>query len=529
MRTDRIPLTVGVTGHRAIRPQDVPALTAGVKGALTELGQRYPHCPLVMLTDLAEGASQLCARAALEMGIPLIVALPMERSDFEKDFQGQALETFRTLYDRAEQRFVAPAAEAVPDAPGRDFYYRQAGIYVATHCQVLLALWDGGPGTKTGCGTAEAVGFALHGSYHPVHSAPLFSSTAVIHLFTPRGEQTGEAAGTVHVLGEDETWRTLMDRTEEFNALAHRPDDDAGPLLPERQEEDPLLDRFEGVYQRADQLSLQYAGVYRRVLALLAVVSTLITAAFLLYDEANLHWMILVCGAALVLAFFLQRYAGRSSCHRRYLEYRVLAESLRAQACLRYAGVRREAVSLLPWSQQAETPWIAMAMTVLGVGEAPRHVHDIRACWAENQLIYHQNAQKKARVKLRGSGRVVGVALLVSIVLYVAALIFELLFGGVLPRFPAILSAENYRTLLKLVLGSISAATLFISNYYGKLSLSRGVEDHEKMAVFYGRIVDRLDRCGQDESLLLLLGREELIENGNWCSYQQDNTPDLSL
>ena len=83
--------------------------------------------------------------------------------------------------------------------------------------------------------------------------------------------------------------------------------------------------------------------------------------------------------------------------------------------------------------------------------------------------------------------------------------------------------------LLKLVLGSISAATLFISNYYGKLSLSRGVEDHEKMAVFYGRIVDRLDRCGQDESLLLLLGREELIENGNWCSYQQDNTPDLSL
>ena len=517
MQTDRIPLTVGVTGHRAIRPQDVPALTAGVKGALTELGQRYPHCPLVMLTDLAEGASQLCARVALEMGIPLIVALPMERSDFEKDFQGQALETFRTLYDRAEQRFVAPAAEAVPDAPDRDFYYRQQGIYVATHCHVLLALWDGGPGTPAACGTAEAVSFALERSYRPVLSAPLFSATAVIHLFTPRGERTGEAAGTVQLLGEDETWRTLMDRTGEFNALAHRPDDDAGPLLPERQAADPLLDRSAGVPQRADQLSLQYAGVYRRVLALLAVVSTLITAAFLLYDEANLHWMILVCGAALVLAFFLQRYAGRSSCHRRYLEYRVLAESLRAQACLRYAGVRREAVSLLPWSQQAETPWIAMAMTVLGVGEAPRQGHDIRACWAENQLIYHQNAQKKARVKLRGSGRVVGVALLVSIVLYVAALIFELLFGGVLPRFPAILSAENYRTLLKLVLGSISAATLFISNYYGKLSLSRSVEDHEKMAVFYGRIVDRLDRCGQDESLLLLLGREGRIENGNSC------------
>ena len=529
MRTDRIPLTVGVTGHRAIRPQDVPALMAGVKGALTELGQRYPHCPLVMLSDLAEGAGQLCAQVALEMGIPLIVALPMERSEFERDFEGQALETFRSLYEQGTERFVVPAAEAVPDAPDRNFLYRQQGIYVATHCHVLLALWDGGPGTPAACGTAEAVSFALERSYRPVLSAPLLSATAVIHLFTPRGERTGEAAGTVHVLGEDATWQTLMDRTEEFNALPDRADPASYPLLPSEREADPLLDRFEGIYQRADRLSLRYARTYRRVLALLAVVSTLITACFLLYDEANMHWLILVCGLALLCAFFLQRYAGRSSCHRRYLEYRVLAESLRAQACLRYAGVRREAISLLPWSQQAQTPWIAMAMIVLGVGEAPETGRDIRACWAEDQLRYHRSAQQKARAKLRGSQRVVGVALFISITLYMAALLFELVFGGLLFRCPTAMDAEGYRTLLKLVLGSISAATLFISNYYGKLSLTRGVEDHEKMAAFYQRISERLALCGQDESLLVLLAQEELIENGNWCSYQQDNAPDFSL
>ena len=38
-----------------------------------------------------------------------------------------------------------------------------------------------------------------------------------------------------------------------------------------------------------------------------------------------------------------------------------------------------------------------------------------------------------------------------------------------------------------------------------------------------------LTLCGQDENLLLLLVREELIENGNWCSYQRDNTPDVNL
>lgn len=528
MKTERIPLTIGVTGHRSIRPEDGPALLAGIKQALEQLRQRYPQSPLVMLNSLAEGADRLCAQAALELGIPLVAALPLPLPEYEQDFPGEALERFRALLSQAEQSFVAPAAEAVPDRPDRSFFYRQAGIYVSTHCHVLLALWDGGPG-KSGCGTAEAVDFALHRSYRPALSAPLFSATAVIHLFTPRGERTEHPAGTTAIFGDTDAWRTLMDRTEEFNGLVGKPDPDPAPLLPRDREADPLLDRMEQVYQQADRLSLQYARVYRRVLVMLAVVSTLLTACFLLYDEANMHWLILVCGLALLFAWMLQRYAKRSSCHRRYLEYRVLAESLRVQAFLRFAGVGREAVSLLPWSQQAETPWIAMAMTVLGVGEGPRRSHDIRACWAQDQLHYHKSARGKAWHKMKGSGRVVGVALFVSVALYLLALVFELLFGGLLSRFPAIPNAETYRTLLKLVLGSISAATLFISNYYGKLSLSRSVEDHEKMAVFYERICERLTLCGQDENLLLLLVREELIENGNWCSYQRDNTPDVNL
>ncbi len=529
MQTERIPLTVGVTGHRAIRPQDEAALAAGVKGELKRLRRKYPHSPLIMLSSLAEGADQLCAQAALEMGIPLIAVLPMEQREYEKDFTGAALEGLRSLCAQAEQAFVCPFAEAAPEAPGRDFFYRQAGIYVATHCHVLLALWDGAPGTDAGCGTAEAVEFALHQHYHPVLGAPLFSDAAVIHLLTPRSDDADQAAGTVQYLGDDDTWRTLMARTEEFNALTGTVGGAFPSLLPGDRAADGLLDRLERIYQLADRLSLRFAEVYRRILVLLAVVSTLITACFLLYDEAEMHFLILVCGLALALAWCLQRYAGRSSCHRRYLEYRVLAESLRVQAFLRYAGVSREAISLLPWSQQQETPWIAVAMTVLSVGDRPKETHDIRACWAEDQLRYHRSAKEKAVRKLLGSGRVVGAALLISILLYLSALVFELLFGGILPRRPAILDAESYRTWLKLVLGSISAATLFISNYYGKLSLSRGVEDHEKMAAFYERISRRMARCGQDESLLLLLAREELIENGNWCSYQRDNAPDFSL
>jgi len=83
--------------------------------------------------------------------------------------------------------------------------------------------------------------------------------------------------------------------------------------------------------------------------------------------------------------------------------------------------------------------------------------------------------------------------------------------------------------LLKVALGTLSTATIFIANYYGKQSLSRKRSDHGKMAAFYARISEMLAEYGQNEALLERLAREELIENGNWLSYQRDNTPDISL
>lgn len=39
----------------------------------------------------------------------------------------------------------------------------------------------------------------------------------------------------------------------------------------------------------------------------------------------------------------------------------------------------------------------------------------------------------------------------------------------------------------------------------------------------------RLKEHGQTEEQLTVLAREELMENGNWCTYQRDNAPDISL
>ena len=49
----RIPIIVGVTGHRTLRPEDAPLLRARVTEELEKLRDLCPNSPLYMLTSLA--------------------------------------------------------------------------------------------------------------------------------------------------------------------------------------------------------------------------------------------------------------------------------------------------------------------------------------------------------------------------------------------------------------------------------------------------------------------------------------------
>lgn len=524
---ERIPVVVGVTGHRNIQNADRDVLYNVVYRQLAALKTRCPHSPIVMLNSLAEGADQLCAEAAVALSIPLIAALPMARSEYERDFSEAALPRFRALCDAAAECFAVPATERAPELPDREFAYRQAGIYVATHAHILFALWDGEP-SASGCGTAETVRFVTDCAYRPTDSIPLHGVCTVMQIKTPRNGADTDA-GTVRFLGDASACSEILARTDEFNRLAEEHAAPAPSLLPKDREPDAQLDRMEALYTQADALSIRFAKQYRRILAALAIISTIITVSFLLYDEAELHWMILICGLMFLIAWMVQRRGKKIACHRRYLEYRTLAEGLRVQAFLRYAGSSLRVSDLLSWSERTEAGWIVAALQTTAVGAGRYGKHEIREPWVAQQQTYHARAAQKSRRSLLGSDRIVGTALWVSIALYLGVLVFELVWGGLLPFGAHVADADRWRILFKLLLGGISAATLFMSNYYGRLSLSRVASDHEKMERFYAAVSDRIDRYGQTDDLLMLLAREELIENGNWCSYQRDNSTDFSL
>ena len=529
MNAEKIPIVVGVTGHRDLSAADRDTLKTRVTETLKALMARCPHSEPVLLDSLAEGADLLCAEVAEALSIPLIAALPIPLCDYEADFSLEGRQALHAYAAAAQQCFVVPPTEQPSGTVDRDFSYRQASIYVATHCHMLLALWDGDESKKDGCGTAAAVHAALNGAYVPKEGIPIRSeqNLVVYHILTLRKAEI--ACGTVTIYGNQDAFDAILRETDELNRLCEEHPDPESALF-DAQTDDPILHRYNRLYGVADAGSMQNARRYRRVLAALALCGTLLTVSFLLYDEASLHGLILFTGLMLVLMLLCRRYAVRADCHRRYLDMRVLAESLRVQAFLRYAGSPAEAATMLPLIQQTETAWVLCAMCALSIGEPPSAAHPIRKSWVDAQRAYHERAAQKTQKKRDGSDRIVHAALIGSAVLYVAALVFELIWGGLkLHPGEPLETAEFWRSVLKILLGTLSAGTLFIAGYYGKQSLARKAADHARMACFYAKLEDHLSRQGQTEALLRHLAREELIENGNWYAYQSDNTPDISL
>lgn len=529
---NRIPLVVGVAGHIDIRPEDRETLRTAVREELENLLSRFPHTPVRMLSSLAAGADLLCADVAEETGIPLTAALPLDAEEYRKDFSQEDLEKLNHHLKRAEEVITVLPAETEPAEDNRDFRYRQAGIFVSEHCHMLVALWDGQEDNGGGCGTAAAVSFALQGAWAPVHGLPSRSetNTMVVHILAPRKGTPAEKAGEIYRLGDLPAWDEIMERTEEFNALAEVSSPEGMPLIPYGTEKDPAMEKLEAIYLAADALSLRFAKVYKQALASLALAGTVTTFAFLLYDNAELIPMILVCGAALLAAFFRCRQASRQACHRRFIEFRVLAETLRVQLFLRLAGSRLQVQQIMSRSQRKENAWILCAMCALNGTKPPEVQRDILEYWVKAQQDYHRQAGEKTLRRQVRNDRLLGIALRISVLLYLAVLVYEVLAGGLL--FQPLLKLqdpETGRTLLKIVLGTISAGSLFLANYYGKMSLHRVTDDHEGMEQLHKKTADQIIRWGQNDNILETLAREELTENGYWSSYQRDNAPELNL
>jgi hypothetical protein len=136
---------VGVCGH-----QQLGSARESVEGLLKSVVDGFA-APIAGVTSLAVGADQIFGEAVLHRGGSLHAVIPCR--GYESTLSGAGLDEYRRLLaaatDVAVLDFAKPSEEA----------FLAAGRWVAEHCDVLLAVWDGAPSRGLG-GTADIVAHA---------------------------------------------------------------------------------------------------------------------------------------------------------------------------------------------------------------------------------------------------------------------------------------------------------------------------------------------------------------------------------
>ena len=388
----RLALNVGITGHRAtLLPEGTAeALRPVVDRVFERLGDavRSLHSaskglfdaqsPILRLhTPLATGADQLAADSARMHGFRVRALLPFApivyRNDFEK---GREREEFSRQLDAADDFFALPC-----DRSDGDGAYVQVGKAVIAAADIMIAIWDGRAGNGPG-GTAHVVELALRGGVPVIHiqvdlvtgavtdarllggvdvidptSEPLHTPAAFLDLvrktLAPHSEF--ERRQIMQFYGETEklnNWRLeysfllallgvkpLPKRPWRQSSIAAdiRQDWSGVPASDPRGAREPLA----RAYGWANFLGIRYAQLFRSghvtnyFLSTLAVILALVGLLL-----PKLKILLVLAELTTIALLYLNTQAGRSGeWHRRWLQYRHLAESLRPLIYLKRTGV----------------------------------------------------------------------------------------------------------------------------------------------------------------------------------------------
>ena len=558
---DRIPLVIGVTSHRNIPASQIAAVRGRLREFFARLDRDYPDLPLTVVSALAQGGDQLVAEEALAAGARLIAVLPMDRAQYAQDFLDAAEHArFDALCARAEvielPRVAGNSlddADAAPSGAERDRHYAQAGVYISSHCHVLLAIWDGKASDRLG-GTAQTVEYHLFGTrpasverrrtrsgYAPLNTD---IERLAYHIVSSREGPGGAPAlplqpfdtfwrvGDRATPGTDpmpDAFRAAFAHMTEFNAdwdkyrseidaksalrLAHT----AGTATP------PNM--IHTLFQAADWLAIHFQRRVFFAMRAIYTVAALMGIAFMCYaDLPAQDYMIFVFLALFAFGVGLSIIARRRGWHRKYLDYRALAEGLRVQSYWRRAGLSVTADSEFAHDnflqkQDVELGWIRNAMRSAGLeaelAATPRDPHALARVIDEwigqpggsgQWNYYDRRAAQRARLH-RITEMLGGVSLWlgIAISIFLAAFVLHL--------------SQDTKTVLVAIMASVAIIAAVREAYAYRKADKELIKQYRFMCRIYANARTALDRAKspvEQREILRALGEAALAEHAEW-------------
>lgn len=538
---EQIPLIVGVTSHRDLREAELEGLRGEVQKLFAQLRSDYPDLALTVLSPLAEGGDQLVAEEGLRQGARLLAPLPLPIELYLHDFEdGPRRQEFLDLLASGEA-LPLPLPDNTswqslrePGAP-RDLQYARCGLYVADHCHILVALWDGRASTRLG-GTAQVVAYYLGAAMPGARDARMRirqvlandDDSLVFHV--PAGRQQHDGDGVVD--GNGPVWltscgarsgdermpdgfRTIFTRMQEFARDLRK-----HPAAAPADANEPVVQRL---FRAADHLALHFQK--RRLFAMRATyaMAALMGISLVVYQYApspeGMLWLFLLIFAIGVLLTVIAR---RREWHRKYIDYRALAEGLRVQAFWRRAGIlstgdQHFVHDNFLQKQDMDLGWIRNVMRHANLEVTcpvePREVEQVCAEWVgeadgDGQLAWYarkailHDRQQRATHLLGNACLWTGIAIC-------------LLLAIVYSRLPG-----QLRDTLVMAMGALSIIAAVRAAYAYRKAEKELVKQYRFMHRIYRNAraaLDASDDWRQKQDILRALGEAALTEHAEWA------------
>lgn len=565
-----LPLVVAVTGHRELLETEVDRIQERVRLLLHELGEAYPSRKISVMSPLAEGADCLVAEIAVELSLDLIVPLPKPIDAYLDDFRTDAARLqFKNLSKKASRIFELPIElPSCPEGiePGlweADYPYAQLGIYLSSHCHILLALWDGNSTQHLG-GTAQVVKFhqdnVMPGiTKKTVNSQQMLiddENDLVFHLVCTHGKENSQplinlspldwywsSKDTINPMSKQMPAQHLpiFQRAAEFSADAQR-------LAPEIITHGQSLivgkgattgssgiEDIDKYFRIADYLAIFFQRKTIRTLRITHVLAFLMGLTFILFSDLNPSRTFLIAFIGFfAVAAATQWVAKGGAWHRKYLDYRTLAEGLRVQFYWTTAGVAREnrwtfTHDTFLQAQDPEIGWIRDVMRVAGArsdaearvnSKALQHTIDQWIGDSERGQLGYYNKMMRERITRRtwtrwfGTGSLVGSVIIVLLFLAIGSSMTETTYNllmvamGTLLLLYAIREGYTYATADKELIKQYDFMQQVFENAHRRLQLA--ADDIEKRQILYA-----LGQTALNENAdWILMHRERSVEQG---------------
>lgn len=351
-------IRVGVAGHRLARMDGVDlASLASRTGVLldTIASEMGPGARIDLVTCLAEGADSIAAQSAIARGWPLEAVLPFPREIYADDFAlGPSREAFDAELIAARRVFALDCPRGSSEAD--TLAYERAGRVVLAQCDVLVALWDGGPARGRG-GTSQIVAEAVAEDIPVIHLNPSENGAPVILWSGLNAHDLGEetiltvARAPLERLGTVLAALPAATKTRQLAQASLRPrlawlltlpyaallvltgarakrgpTAEPHPSLPGATA--PLIARFEAADRRASEAAGAFRGAYVANFAF-AALAVLVSLSGLVLP-LGFKPILLAAELGLIGSILAITHVGnRRGWHRRWIEQRQFAERLR--------------------------------------------------------------------------------------------------------------------------------------------------------------------------------------------------------